>query len=355
MNQNVEVRSLLKRLRPALYLSAGAWGASINFLSTVLCARTYEVDYYLALLLGTVLNGVFNFWFCYTFHLKDAQEGHQVEVSIPSAVAIHGCLYALGVGELMILSSWTTLPIEINVALVIASFSIISLFVGRIWVFVSPFSSAAAYEELDEDFYDSSKQADQVGWFRAWYHSGRFRETSRLVEELYKEGDVIYDFGCGGSEWNQRHLPVHGVDVNEKLLQHGIRAKQLSSYSVAPISESGLPADSADILVLTEVLEHMVSEKEVLAEIRRTLKPGGYLVLSVPFDTIYSIFFWLFNAQCFYRGYVLGEDYYYQRCGHVHHFSRPRLVRLLRQSGFRVLRSYVFRGLLIYSVSERDS
>ncbi len=230
-----------------------------------------------------------------------------------------------------------------------------SFLASRIWVFINPVVQAVEYEELPGDFYQDTTRPEEVGGFRAWYHGGRYAELQSRVLRACKPGDVIYDFGCGGAEWNQTKVPVVGIDVNRSLLEAGRAKGQLSEAVVAELHKTGLPDASADIVIISEVIEHMVDPKAVLAEISRCLKPGGMLILTVPWDTPLSPFFWLFNVQCFYRGYVIGEEYYRQRCGHVNHFSGPRLKRLIAEAGLNVHTLYRFRGFLLYTISSKES
>ncbi len=223
----------------------------------------------------------------------------------------------------------------------------------RVWVFLTPVVEQVEYEVLPGDFYENTTEAEEVGGFRAWYHGGRYSELLACVSRFYKPGDRVYDFGCGGAEWNRAHLPVVGVDVNRSLLEAGKAKGQLSEIVVSELHSTGLPECSADLIIISEVIEHIADPSAVLKEIRRCLKPGGTLILTVPWDTPFSPFFWLFNVQCFYRGYLLGEPYYRQRCGHINHFSGRSLRRLLVQSSLGVLSLYRFRGFLLYSFSQK--
>lgn len=227
------------------------------------------------------------------------------------------------------------------------------LLAGRIWGFINPQPSVVSYEEISGEFYQDSTKVEEVGGFRAWYHTGRYVELQRKVLSIYKSGDVIYDFGCGGAEWNSTAVPVVGIDVNRALLEFGMKKNQLSQIVVKELDQTGLPEASADIAIMSEVMEHLAAPVSVLNEIRRCLKPSGSLVLTVPWDTPFSIFFWLFNVQCFYRGYILGESYYRQRCGHINHFSAQRLRKLLEEAGFQVRELYRFRGFLLYAICSR--
>jgi SAM-dependent methyltransferase len=64
--------------------------------------------------------------------------------------------------------------------------------------------------------------------------------------------------------------------------------KELGTYVDGILNENleclTFPDDSFDILITSEVLEHIANLDKALEEIRRVLKPGGYHVFSIPVD-----------------------------------------------------------------------
>ena len=50
----------------------------------------------------------------------------------------------------------------------------------------------------------------------------------------------------------------------------------------ASLTAIPLPSGSVDLAICTEVLEHVADDRRAVAELRRVLAPGGFLVLSVP-------------------------------------------------------------------------
>jgi SAM-dependent methyltransferase len=88
---------------------------------------------------------------------------------------------------------------------------------------------------------------------------------------------VILDVGCGEQpyrQWMTRAERYVGLDT-------------IPGPTVDVVIEPGrpwpLPADEFDGIVCTQVIEHVAQLDLTLAEITRTLRPGGRLVLSVPF------------------------------------------------------------------------
>lgn len=66
---------------------------------------------------------------------------------------------------------------------------------------------------------------------------------------------------------------------------------QIETFDVEPSSgaehigyahETGLPDSSYDLVLCTQVLEHVPNPQNVMNEIERILRPGGFLVLAVP-------------------------------------------------------------------------
>jgi SAM-dependent methyltransferase len=58
----------------------------------------------------------------------------------------------------------------------------------------------------------------------------------------------------------------------------GMAALQLDLNDGLP----GLPDNSYDGVVMLEVIEHIVAAEQLLREVARVLKPGGFLILSTP-------------------------------------------------------------------------
>jgi SAM-dependent methyltransferase len=57
-----------------------------------------------------------------------------------------------------------------------------------------------------------------------------------------------------------------------------------ADYTADICSDTGIPANSFDFILCTEVLEHTLQPFDAVAEMHRLLRPGGLLLLSVPFN-----------------------------------------------------------------------
>ena len=164
----------------------------------------------------------------------------------------------------------------------------------------------------------------------------------------------IADLGCGNCWWNTAGLPVTGADINEKMLAWAKRHGRVQAFQVCDdLAHTGLPAGQFDIVVMSETLEHILNLGEVLAEVRRVMKPGGVFLITIPYDFILSPFFILFNVHCAYQGFLKGSQYHKYRCGHIHHFNKRRLRRLLARHGFAVKEAFIVNGLTLYASAER--
>ena len=196
---------------------------------------------------------------------------------------------------------------------------------------------ANSYCGLPPDFYEASLRS--MNPLQRYYHSNRYAKVRRFISARYLKGMRILDIGCGSANWNTGKLQVEGVDQTEQQLRYGKSRGYLSGFVVWNLDELPLPFEehSFDFIVLAEVLEHMGRPARLLAEARRLLKGGGKLVATVPLDTPLSAWSLLFGAECFVLGDVLGNRYYRERCGHVHHFSFGSLAELLRKNGFSVI------------------
>jgi SAM-dependent methyltransferase len=96
------------------------------------------------------------------------------------------------------------------------------------------------------------------------------------VSQTLSPSPVLLDIGCGNKPYadlfvNWRHIGINPSveDASPDVIADAMRL---------PIKDS-----SVDIVLCTQVLEHVSHPSKLISESCRVLKPGGYLVLSAPF------------------------------------------------------------------------
>ena len=121
-------------------------------------------------------------------------------------------------------------------------------------------------------------------------HLHRYAWCARLVE-----GRDVLDIACGEGYGSAmlaaRARSVIGVDIDAATVEHasrryaGLRGLQFRRGDAAQIP---LEDNSVDVVVSFETIEHHDRHGEMLAEIRRVLRPEGILILSSPNRIVYS-------------------------------------------------------------------
>src|SRR5207248_2770153 len=102
-------------------------------------------------------------------------------------------------------------------------------------------------------------------------------------------GDRILDCGCGMGFMLRAlnrvsEARLFGIELRSGTIDYARQELGDTPVSLARASVYDLPfADgSMDKVVMTEVLEHLDDEPRALAEIKRVLRPGGTLAITVP-------------------------------------------------------------------------
>jgi GT2 family glycosyltransferase/ubiquinone/menaquinone biosynthesis C-methylase UbiE len=102
--------------------------------------------------------------------------------------------------------------------------------------------------------------------------------------------DVASGEGYGSSIMADVAASVTGVDISDEAVQHAASIYNKSNLTFLQGSATALSfADASfDVVVSFETIEHLAEQAEMLAEIRRVLRPNGLLVISSPNRPVYS-------------------------------------------------------------------
>lgn len=131
----------------------------------------------------------------------------------------------------------------------------------------------------------------------------------------------------------QKNCEVWGVEPVSDLYNDALSCgyKKLINKTAEEFIEGvDIEINSADIVFLGDVLEHMVSPEKVLLGLKKYLKPGGKFVISMPNIAHYSI-----------RLHLLGGKWEMADAGildrtHLRFFTRDSAVQMLESCGLTV-------------------
>jgi SAM-dependent methyltransferase len=163
-----------------------------------------------------------------------------------------------------------------------------------------------------------------------------FVERRRLFADLIRKSRIpldadVVDVGTGTGA-NLRLLKemgftrVTGIDPSETAA-HWCAEKRLGTVRTGDLCALPLADASVDLVLATDVIEHVAQDGKAVAEIQRVLRPGGTALITVPaFPSLWGL-----------------QDV------KSHHYRRYRMapfLRLIEQSGLVIEKKFHFNYLL---------
>jgi SAM-dependent methyltransferase len=169
-----------------------------------------------------------------------------------------------------------------------------------------------------------------------WWYVGRRHLFSEMITTLDIPKDApVLDVGtsAGTSLRMLRELgfqQVRGVDQSSYAIrlceEKGLGGVDLGDICALPFADG-----SFDLVLATDIIEHVDDDLLALRELHRVLRPGGYLLLTVP---TFSILWGL-------------ED---QVSHHKRRYRLPELINKMNQASFLPMKSFYFNYLLFIPI-----
>ena len=178
------------------------------------------------------------------------------------------------------------------------------------------------------DFKDFTIQNNSGTHF--WYRARRVLINNLLgmIYKDYKADRLILEIGCGTGyqipvleKWGE----VEGSDINLEAVKIAVAGGY--DVKVKDLDKDGLSDYKPEIICLFDVLEHIQNDKKAVENIYASLQNNGYLFLTVPaYNFLFS-----------------NHD---KAMEHYRRYSRKKIVDLLSQSGFQIIKSGYWNSIL---------
>ncbi|MBI3200138.1 MAG: methyltransferase domain-containing protein [Myxococcales bacterium] len=167
----------------------------------------------------------------------------------------------------------------------------------------------------------------------------------------------VLDVGCGTGNLLAAPLArmgyhVTGIDVHEESIRYAREQhRDIRTLKFEHRAIEDYPSESFDVVICSEVLEHVDDPKAFVRELKRLLPGGGTLVVTVPngygpFEAQSWIWRNLVESNRAYaamrrvrarfRRNTSGAAFLNADSGHVNFFTRAALESLLTDAGFRI-------------------
>jgi len=176
-------------------------------------------------------------------------------------------------------------------------------------------------------------------------HRYLFPLVFKIIRDLNLPLDSqILDAGCGGGRlvdlvYNSGYKKIYGLDLSDSgiKLAKGAFPRLAGNFFNHDIYKIALPSPSPqkyDLIIVTDVLEHLYDPRTAIKNIYTWLNKEGYLILAVPYHG------YLKNISIAALNRFDSHVDSLQEGGHIKFFSKKTLIALLNSEGFRFMNFY---------------
>jgi ubiquinone/menaquinone biosynthesis C-methylase UbiE len=127
-----------------------------------------------------------------------------------------------------------------------------------------------------------------------WWFRNRRNFAFHLLKKYSTNKNInILEIGCSGGPFilqliNEGYINIKGIDISENGVELA-KQRGIKDVSVMDAQNLDFKDNSFDLIVASDVLEHLANENKAASEWNRVLKPGGIAIVFVPaFENLWS-------------------------------------------------------------------
>lgn len=174
--------------------------------------------------------------------------------------------------------------------------------------------------------------------FQRFWHTRKLSEVLKIMNGLNNFGKIL-DVGCASgwfiSQVNKKYPRsiCFGIDIYKDAVHYAQNEYSKINFKVADAHRIPYERNSFNVVICTEVLEHVDNPKDVLLEIKRVLKKDGATIIELDSGSLLFSIAWFVWRQ--FKGKIWND-------AHLHSFNVEKLEDLLKSCNFRIVQKKKF-------------
>lgn len=169
-----------------------------------------------------------------------------------------------------------------------------------------------------------------------------YRDLINTLKPYLNEIEVILDIGSGVGTIDfylaSKGKSIIGIEISEKAISIANKNARLFNLDkritfIKSEFPRKVPAKKYDLVLFSEVIEHLENDNKALKEIRKVLKPNALLIITTPSK----------NAPLYRMGLLKKFD---EAVGHLRRYTEEELRELASKNGYRVISVGKHEGIL---------
>lgn len=188
-------------------------------------------------------------------------------------------------------------------------------------------------EQVPVDYY---QRGINNNFFQRYWHKNKLNKVLNLID--FKPESIL-DVGCA-SGWFlfqlSKEFPsarCYGIDIYDKGIKYAKKIYPKIEFEVADAHKLPYQKTTFDLVVCTEVLEHLDDPKLAILEIKRVLKKGGFGIIELDSGNLLFSVVWYIWRKLW--GRVWNDS-------HLHSFNIEMLEKMILSCGLDILRKKRF-------------